>query len=244
MPQGQTPQGHQCHVRPRRLGADQRLPLALVTAVPITRLAVNAVSEVVASPADLLAALSTSTGSLCFLRGGDGFVGWGVHDRFTATGPDAAAAIQHWFAEVCANLQVDDSVAEPGSGPIAFVSLGFDDTDVSVALEPRTVIRRRGGSAFTTRIEPVDGARPNGQHGTSRQNGAASARPIRRPGRVSYADAALSVAGFTSAVTAATVRIRAGELDEVVLAHDLEATTAADVDERFLLHHLARSSPD
>jgi menaquinone-specific isochorismate synthase len=45
-------------------------------------------------------------------------------------------------------------------------------------------------------------------------------------------------------VTSATTRIRAGELQKVVLAHDLEATTARPVDERFLLGRLAAAYPD
>jgi menaquinone-specific isochorismate synthase len=209
--------------------------LALVTAVPTTRLAVTAVSKRLDPAPDLLAALARPTGTLCFVRGGEGFVGWGVHERFTATGPDAALQIQHWIAEVTAGIRVDDEVGLPGSGPIAFVSLGFDDDDVSVAVIPTTVIGTVGGTAFTTTIGPeVPG------------NGSSDRRlvPVLAPGRVSYADADLSVAGFTTAVTAATARIRAGELQKVVLAHDLEATTARPVDERFLLSRLAVAYPD
>ena len=45
-------------------------------------------------------------------------------------------------------------------------------------------------------------------------------------------------------MTAATARIRAGELEKVVLAHDLEATDGRPVDERFLLDQLAAAYPD
>ena len=211
-----------------------RLLLALVTAVPTTRLAVTAVSEKLDSPTELLAALESPTGTLCFLRGGEGFVGWGVHERFSATGADAAEQIQRWFAEVCAGIRVDDRVGLPGSGPIAFVSLGFDDDDVSVATVPKVVMGRSGGTAFVTRI------------GEPAATGSAPGRraQVRSPGRVSYADADLSVAGFTTAVAAAAARIRTGELQKVVLAHDLEATTARAVDERFLLSHLSAAYPD
>ena len=222
----------------RRCG---RLLLALVTAVPTTRLEVTAVSEILDSPADLLAALARPTGTLCFLRGGEGFVGWGVHERFSATGPDAAAQIQSWFAQVSAGIRVTDGVALPGSGPIAFISLGFDDDDISVAVVPKVVLGSVGGPAFVTRIDT--GIDDDG--GIRDSVGARQPSvPIRPPGRVSYADADLSVAGFTTAVTAATSRIRAGELQKVVLAHDLVATTARPVDERFLLRHLARTYPD
>ena len=172
------------------------------------------------------------------MRGGEGFVGWGVHERFSATGPDAAEQIQQWFAEVCAGLRVQDEVGVPGSGPVAFVSLGFDDDDVSVAIVPVTVLGSAGGTTFITRIGAMSRC-PDGcptccrpaPVGEKRSPSAArtrghSAVPVGPPGRVSYADADLSVAGFTTAVTAAAARIRAGELQKVVLAHDLEATTA------------------
>jgi menaquinone-specific isochorismate synthase len=205
--------------------------LALVTAMPTTRLPVTVVSEAVDFCPDLLAELPRPTGALSFLRRGEGFVGWGVHEQFSTKGPDAAEQIQRWFAEVNAGLQVEDSVAAPGSGPVAFVSLGFDDDDVSVAVVPTTVVGSAHGKTFVTRL---------GAPGGRRERRVA----ITSPGRVSYSDAELSVAGFTSAVAAATARVRAGELDKVVLAHDLEATAARQVDERFILQRLANAYPD
>ncbi len=209
-----------------------RLLLALVTAVPTTRLAVPAVSEPVESEGALLDVLRRPTGSLCFVQGDTGFVGWGVHDSVTATGPDAHAQIQRWFAGVCDAVQIRDAVGARGSGPLAFVSLGFDDDDVSVAVVPNTVVGSDGVTTFRTTIGDAGGSN------------AGPSVPVRSPGRVAYADAALSVAGFTSAVSAATARIRAGELQKVVLAHDLEATTSRPVDERFLLRRLAAAYPD
>ena len=163
-------------------------------------------------------------------------MGWGVHARFTATGPNAASRIQEWFDELRAGLTVTDSVGEPGTGPLAFVSLGFDDTDVAVAVVPQVVVGRTASTGFVTRIGPAGDA------------AAAAVRlpvpaPVRAPGRVSYADAELSVAGFTSAVAAATGRIRRGELDKVVLAHDLVATAERSIDERLLLRRLAADYP-
>ncbi len=201
-----------------------------MTAVPTTRLALSAFSEPVDPDTELIGALVPPTGTLCFVHNGTGFVGWGEYQRFTTTGADAARQIQDWFAEVSAGLRIEDSVGVRGSGPIAFVSLGFDDDDPSVAVVPNTVLGRDGDITFRTTIGAVlRGERP---------------AAVRAPGRVSYADADLSVAGFTSAVSAATARIRAGELQKVVLAHDLEATTTRPVDERFLLRRLADAYPD
>ncbi len=218
-----------------------------MTASPTARIAASAVTATLdrpfASTAALLSLLPRPTGSVCFVGGdpesgagtGDrGFVGWGVHARYTATGPNAAARIQEWFEQVRAGLRVTDPIGAPGTGPLAFVSLGFDDSDVAVAVVPQVVVGRSAGIGFVTRIGPATGV---GGSDTS------TPQPLRPPGPIRYADAELSVAGFTSAVAAATDRIRRGELDKVVLAHDLVATAARPVDERLLLARLADRYP-
>ncbi|QNK83629.1 isochorismate synthase [Nakamurella sp. PAMC28650] len=179
-------------------------------------------------PLDLVALAPASRGALSFLRNGEGLIGWGEHARMTAKGPEAASEIRSWFDGVVADLSVSDPVGLPGSGPIAFVSLGFDDTDVSVAIVPSVVIGVRGTTAFSTVIGDSALGEPT---------------PVRSPGTISYSDASMSVAGFTSAVAAATERIRSGELFKVVLAHDLDATAEYEVDERFLLRRLAAAYP-
>ncbi len=189
---------------------------------------IRAISRPLPVPVDLVAAAPAANGALSFLRNGDGLIGWGEHARMTTKGPAAASEIRSWFDAVVADLDVSDEVGLPGSGPIAFVSLGFDDADISVAVVPAVVIGQRSGVAFSTVIGSPGLGEPT---------------PIRPPGRISYSDGALSVAGFTSAVVAATVRIQAGQLDKVVLAHDLEATTENAVDERHLLRELAAAYP-
>lgn len=198
---------------------------------------VRAVSCLLPAAVDLVAAVPVPTGTLSFVQDGHGLVGWGEYARLTVTGPDAGAQIQRWFDSVVAELAVSDEVCLPGSGPIAFVSLGFDDEDESVAVVPAVVLGMRGGVAFSTVIgEP----------------GLTDHVPVTPPGRVSYSDGTLSVAGFSSAVASATARIRADRtrggadqdrLQKVVLAHDLEATTENALDERHLLRQLSTAYP-
>ncbi len=199
-----------------------------MSASPAAPAQVRAITSLLPAPVDLILAAPAGHGTLAFLQNGDGLLGWGEHARVVTTGPGAAAEISAWFGALVADLAVSDDVRLPGSGPIAFVSLGFDDTDTSVAVVPEVVVGVRAGVAFSTVIGNPGLAEPSA---------------VQTPGRISYADASLSVAGFTSAVAAATARIRAGELDKVVLAHDLEATTEHAVDERFLLRELARAYP-
>ena len=168
------------------------------------------------------------------MRGGEGFVGWGVHERFSATGPDAARADPAVVRRGLRRLRVDDAVGMPGSGPIAFVSLGFDDDDVSVAIVPKTVMGSAAATAFRTDRSGETRADGRGSEPASafRVTRAGSATPTptcRWPG--------------SPPRCAAAARIRAGELQKVVLAHDLEATTTRPVDERFLLQPARRGLP-
>lgn len=189
---------------------------------------IGAVGSAVDTLSALVAAAPASTGNVAFVTGGGGLVGWGEYARLVVSGPDAARRIGDWFAGVVADLAVADEVRIPGSGPIAFVSLGFDDRDESVAVVPAVVLGRRDGVSFRTVLGTPTLTEPT---------------MIRSPGCVSYADASMSVAGFTSAVAGAVERIRRGELAKVVLAHDLEATTGREVDERFVLSRLAEMYP-
>ena len=199
-----------------------------MSASPAAPAQVRAITRLLPVTVDLVAALPMARGGLSFLQDGEGLVGWGEHARLTAKGPDAAGEIRTWFESVVADLSVSDQVGVPGTGPIAFVSLGFDESDESVAIVPSVVVGVRSGVAFTTVIGAAGLTEPS---------------PIEAPGRISYCDASLSVAGFTSAVSEATARIARGDLDKVVLAHDLEAIAEHDVDERYLLRELVAAYP-
>jgi menaquinone-specific isochorismate synthase len=205
-----------------------------VSASPAAPAQVRAVSHLLPASVDLIGSVPGAHGTLSFVRHGEGLVGWGEHARMTTHGPGAAEKIRSWFETVVADLAVTDEVRLPGSGPVAFVSLGFDDTDESVAVVPAVVLGIRGKVAFSTVI------------GTP---GLVEPVALRAPGRIRYSDASLSVAGFTSAVRSATAQIRRSgrdglpALQKVVLAHDLEATAEFDVDERHLLRGLSDAYP-
>jgi len=94
---------------------------------------------------------------------------------------------------------------------------------------PRVVVGRRDGVAWITEFSHADGVH--------------AVRPVRPTGAVRYADGQLSVAGYRAAVAEAVRRMRAGELDKVVLAHDLLAVADRPHDARHLLAGLAGRYP-
>lgn len=183
-----------------------------------------------AGNADLLGRLPAPTGALAWVRDGSGLVGWGEAARFEVSGPDRFAAADRWWREFTAGLDVDDEVGVPGSGPVAFVSVAFADRPGhSVLVVPEVVVGARNGDTWVTTVG---------------EGASLDIRPVRRPSNVRYADGELSVSAYREAVRAAVARMRAGELEKVVLAHDLLAVADADIDHRHVLENLARRYPE
>ncbi|GAA0236226.1 chorismate-binding protein [Saccharothrix mutabilis subsp. mutabilis] len=178
----------------------------------------------------LLGRLPAPTGALAWVRDGSGLVGWGEAARVEVSGPDRFAAADAWWRDFTAALDVEDEVGVPGSGPVAFVSMAFADRPGhSVLVVPEVVVGRRGGETWLTTV------------GESEPH---PVQPVTRPSTVRYADGELSVTAYREAVRAAVARMRAGELDKVVLAHDLLAVADAPIDHRFVLRGLARRYPE
>lgn len=174
-------------------------------------------------------------GAVTWLRGGEGMVGWGELARFTVSGPDRFERARRWWAALSERLTTEDSVVLPGTGPLAFGSFSFDSAAESVLIVPRVVIGVRAGRAWLTTTHSAD-VPADDQAGTP--------EPIVAPGPVSWSDGAVSGERHLETVAAAIRRIRAGELEKVVLARDVVATAADDLDPRHLLRRLLRRYPE
>ncbi|MGN9840254.1 isochorismate synthase [Nonomuraea sp. H19] len=184
----------------------------------------------VGDPGDLLASLPR-TAPYAWVRNGEGLVGWGEAAKVSVPpGPGRFAWARQWLADVFGDAHIDDAVRTPGSGPVAFGSFTFDENARgSVLVVPQTVLARRDGHAWLTTI----GDAPLGTFS-----------PIREPGRISYGDGSLTAPEWEHVVARAARRIRAGELEKVVLARDLVATAQRPIDVRLLLARLARRYPE
>jgi menaquinone-specific isochorismate synthase len=206
-----------------------------VTAAALTSpgTAAPAVTTVVLDDVPELLDLLPADGALSWVRRGEGLAGWGEAARLEVSGPDALARAARWWTAYTAAADVDDPLGVPGSGPVVFGSVAFDPaTGTSVFVVPEVVVGRRDGVAWVTTVgdrAPQLQARPD---------------PGGDAPRLRYADGALDPASWCSAVAAAVRRIRAGELDKVVLARDLLVTSDEPLDPRRLLHRLAARFPD
>ena len=194
------------------------------------RLAVRTVP--IADPGSLVGRLPEPA-ALAWIRQGEGLVGWGEAARISLpAGEDRFTASEKWLRELFDRAMIEDHVAMPGSGPVAFGSFTFDPTcDGSVLVVPSAVLGRRAGQAWLTTIgDPADSLRP--------------ACPLTAPAEVRWHDGSLPAPDWERAVATAVGRIRSGKLGKVVLARDLYATASADIDVRVLLHRLAERYPD
>ncbi len=201
-----------------------------MTTAPLTdRLVVR--SRLVQGGSDLLDMLPSPRGVLSWVRAGEGLVAWGEVARVCTEGPHRFARAQDWWQSFCAQLDTRDEVGLPGSGPVAFVSLAFDDSPGSSALVvPRVVVGRRGDRSWVTEFQIGVATRP--------------VLPVSRPRGLRYFDGELPVTAWREAVARAVSRMRAGSAPaKVVLAHDLLAVADEPLDPRFLLHELAARYP-
>jgi len=187
-------------------------------------------TRLVDDPVRLLDLLPDREGALAWVHGDEGLVGWGEVARLATAGPARFRDADRWWRSFADRLSVADEVGLPGTGPVAFTSFTFaDDAPGSVMIVPRVVVGRRDGVAWITEFSHADVVH--------------AIRPVRPSGAVRYADGQLSVAGYRQAVAEAVRRMRAGELDKVVLAHDLLAVADRPHDARHLLAGLAQRYP-
>jgi menaquinone-specific isochorismate synthase len=174
-------------------------------------------------------------GSLSWVRRGEGLVGWGEAARLEVSGPRALADAAAWWAEYTADLDVDDALGIPGTGPVLFASIAFDPVaGTSVFVVPEVTLGRRDGVGWLTTAGDADprdlpAPQPDG-------DGPAP--------RLRYADGAKDPASWCAAVATAVERIGAGELAKVVLARDLLVSADGPLVPRRLLRKLAARFPD
>jgi menaquinone-specific isochorismate synthase len=179
-----------------------------------------------------LPALLPRADSYAWIRHGEGMIGWGEVVRHKAV---TIADAEQWWNELSSTVIHDVQLDAPpaGAGFLAFGCFVFDPANTSAQsalIVPETVVGRRRGRAWLTRI------------GTSPDDDLVlePAPPAEPPRDVAFADGRLSGPAWEAVVSEAVRRINAGTLDKVVLARDLLAVAANDIDPRWLVGRLAQ----
>lgn len=192
-------------------------------------------------PVEDLLAYTDPARPLAWLRRGDGIVAVGealmeLRPPAGGTEPRTAALATAW-RELTAEAEIDDPVALPGTGLVAFGALVFDEASPadSVLIVPTQVLGRHGDRFWRTRIR-LAGAPAGFEELATQPYGPHWAGTV-GPG-------AQSPQGYQDSVRDALGRIADGELSKVVLARDLTGTIPAGSDLRRLVRALSTGYPD
>lgn len=190
-----------------------------------------------ALPADAVPDLLQVAGDegLLFVREGRGLAGRGVALRVARPLVDGALAA----------IEVDDPLGRPGTGPVAFAALPFLPDAPAELLVPTVTVGVDEDGAWATTVTAADGPEADRDPVDAvRDLLASAARPSPADGPASFqVSASRPPAAWQDAVAQATARIRAGELDKVVLAREVVVTADADLSVATLLLRLSQQYP-
>jgi len=195
---------------------------------PLSRIDVESV--VFEGTGELISLLPNAS-PLTWVRNGEGVIGYGEFAKMHFSGSSRFEDAAQWWREQLKGFRINDHIRVPGSGPIAFGSFSFDEAEDSVFIIPRVVVGKRGNTSWITRI----GAPAPLNH---------ELLPTRKSSPLSWGEGSLSASEWEAAVGHAIVRISAGELDKVVLARDVTATSEEPIDARVVMEKLAEKYPN
>ena len=174
---------------------------------------------------------------LLWMRRNQGLAGIGCALRLEFSGPtrmtDAAAA----WKRVVALATVTDPLARTGTGLLAFGAFAFDESSAqtSVLIVPEIIVGREDGQCWVTRIHVT---------GESATANPLALHPLGDEYRIALLPGALPPDAFRDAVSAGIERIRAHNVNKVVLARDLVGRVPAESDLRRAISKLALGYPD
>jgi len=175
---------------------------------------------------------------LFWSRRGDAIAGFGSVLSFGAHPGMGLAQIAATWRTLAAAASVDDPVRVPGTGLVAFGAFVFDPRSArhNTLVVPDTIVGRRGGRSWVTRIGYVDA------------EGLEPELPPRMPfgphWSATLGPGAMTADAYMNAVAAAVTAIRERAYDKVVLARDLVGTIPAGSDLRRLVRELMTGYPD
>ena len=166
-----------------------------------------------------------------WVRSGDGLIGFGEYKRFEVKGEDRFLKAKNWWSEQLSEFSIQNNVHGSGTGPILFSSFSFDSNETSVLIIPEIVLGHKNGKSWITWIG--NKSQPDI---TQISNSAVSSEITGQKGSISDER-------WREQVTAAIAAIKNNQLEKVVLARDLTATSTASIDIRNLLQRLEIEYP-
>ena len=180
----------------------------------------------------LLSSISTAKDlSTAWIRSGDGLIGFGVYKELEISGPERFTLARNWWDKEVANFTIKNNVHSGGTGPILFTSFAFDENQPSKLIIPQIVIGQKNGKSWITWI------------GETSQPEISQLKNSAVSGGIKWQAGSISEEKWRNQVAVAIKSINDGELEKVVLARDLTATSTTAIDARQLLKRLEIEYP-
>lgn len=180
---------------------------------------------------------------LCWIRRGEGLVGFGETLRHTSTGPGRFDSARQWWTDAAASAEIEDQVGVPGSGLTAFGSFAFSKRSPfeSRLVVPEIIVGSRGGTAWVTQTTLDPGTVLDHESVAAALAGylediSADQQP---EGTDGIRPGVLSESEWKNAVARSVAHIAAGDLSKIVLARDIVATLSSPVATAQVLRELA-----
>ncbi|WP_228529103.1 isochorismate synthase [Arthrobacter gandavensis] len=180
---------------------------------------------------------------LCWIRHGEGLVGFGEVLRHTSTGPDRFDSARNWWNAVLTGAQVEDQVQVPGTGLAAFGSFAFSKRSpfLSRVVVPEIIVGSRNGTAWVTQTTLDPNAVLDRDSVATALAGyleeiSADSMSL---GSDTILPGMLSESEWKNAVARSVAHIAAGELSKIVLARDIVASLPAPIATAQVLRELA-----
>jgi menaquinone-specific isochorismate synthase len=168
---------------------------------------------------------------LSWVRNGEGLVGWGVHATTKVSGRNRFEDARDWWHHQLETFAVANSVHGSGTGPVLFTSFSFDRNEESVLVIPKVVVGQKGSQSWITWI------------GDSPQPVLPESPAEFSQGTFIFSDGSISTDAWKERVAEAIKRIDSSQVDKVVLARDLVATSTQEIEAIPVLKKLATEYP-
>uniref|UniRef100_UPI0040498920 isochorismate synthase n=1 Tax=Candidatus Planktophila sp. TaxID=2175601 RepID=UPI0040498920 len=168
---------------------------------------------------------------LSWVRNGEGLVGWGVHATTTVSGKDRFEKARQWWHHQLETFAVANSVHGSGTGPVLFTSFSFDRNEESVLVIPKVIVGQKGAQSWITWI------------GDTPQPVLPESPAQYSQGAFAFGDGSISTSAWKERVAEAIKRVDSSQVDKVVLARDLVATSTQDIQAIPILKKLAAEYP-
>ncbi len=169
--------------------------------------------------------------STSWIRGGDGLIGFGTFAKTTVSGPNRFIEARKWWRDQLSKFAIHNNVHGSGTGPILFTSFSFLDSSESELVIPEIIVGQKNGQAWITWIG--SGPQPEIQQLLAEKSTAS----------IDWHDGSISNDAWKARVADAVSRIKNGDLDKVVLARDINATSSSELSRRALIQRLESQYP-